>query len=119
VPIFDVELLSDDEPSPTLPRRLAEPLGKLLGSAPGHTWVRVRTCPRSRYAENEVSAPPPWVFVRLVLRKLPGEDELALRARAIAAIVARETGRSVEDVHIQFEEGAGRIAFGGELVRKG
>ncbi len=128
MPIFHVDVYGSVPE--TLARGLAEPLGTLMGSPPGHTWVRTTACPPSHYAENGTpeqasperrapeEQPPAWVFVRVILRALPEEDALAERAMAITKIVAEQTGRSVEDVHVLFEPpAAGRIAFGGELVR--
>jgi phenylpyruvate tautomerase PptA (4-oxalocrotonate tautomerase family) len=116
MPIFHVEL--SGEPPPALARRLADELGALMDSAPGHTWVRIVPCDAAHYAENEIEGAPRSVFVRVILRALPEEDALAERARAITRVVAAASERAEEDVHVYFDPpAAGRIAFGGELVR--
>lgn len=116
MPIFHVELSGD--PPPALARRLADELGILMDSAPGHTWVRIIPCDPVYYAENETEGVPRSVFVRVILRALPDEHALAERARAITRIVAAASGRTEDDVHVYFDPPAsGRIAFGGELVR--
>jgi phenylpyruvate tautomerase PptA (4-oxalocrotonate tautomerase family) len=118
MPIFHVDMQGTSDPPPGLAKGLADELGALLGSEPGHTWVRITRCDPSHYAENAIDVAPDWVFVRVILRRLPDEDALAERALAIASLVARHTGRSREHVHLLFElPPAGRIAFGGELVR--
>jgi phenylpyruvate tautomerase PptA (4-oxalocrotonate tautomerase family) len=120
MPIFHVDLHDTEGPREGLARALADDLGRLLETRPGHTWVRLSRCDPRWYAENDVPDAPRWAFVRVILRALPPEDELATRATRITEIVARHTGRPVEDVHVIFEPpAAGRIAFGGELVRKG
>lgn len=130
MPIFHIDLLDDGAPpDPTLPKRLADAFGALLGARPGHVWVRITRCPPEAYAENGSGPVPRWAFVRVILRELPPEipppgfktipdaEALAGRAYAITNIVAEETGRAAEDVHVYFDPpAAGRIAFGGELV---
>ena len=118
MPIFHVELRSEGEPPPGLARTLANAFGPLFESPPGHVWVRVSSCPPERYAENGEGEVPDWVFVRVILRALPPEDALAARVREITRIVAEASARSPDDVHVYFDPpAAGRIAFGGELVR--
>jgi phenylpyruvate tautomerase PptA (4-oxalocrotonate tautomerase family) len=118
MPIFHVDLADDGPPPPpTLARELARELGALLGSEPGHVWVRVTQCPAASYAENDAPPDPRWAFVRLILRDLPPEHERPVLARAITERVAKAANREVENVHVLFEPAArGRIAFGGDLV---
>lgn len=98
-------------------RQLADTLGTLTQSAPGHVWVRIVPCDPSLYAENETDAPPENVWVRVILRALPAESALAALARASSELFARTFGCSIDDVHVYFDPpAAGRIAFGGELV---
>ena len=60
MPIFHVEL--SGEPPPALARRLADELGALMDSAPGHTWVRiVRT--GSTIASYKSSNGTSWTLV--------------------------------------------------------
>lgn len=130
MPIFHIDLLDDGAPrDAALPKTLADALGTLLHAEAGHVWVRVTYCPPGEYAENGAGEVPRWAFVRVILRTLPPEvpppgfktipasEALAGRAYAIAELVARQTGRAREDVHVYFDPPAvGRIAFGGELV---
>lgn len=52
VPIVEVEIVTDDEPGVTVAQALADGLGAALGAPAGSTWVRLRTLPRSGYAES-------------------------------------------------------------------
>jgi len=119
MPIVTLELVSDD-PAPPAERvqALADALGELFGSPPGATWLRIRTVNRSHYAENGArgDAPQP-VFVEVLERSVPPHDDLAERTRQIAAVVAAQLDRPVENVHVIYAPpGAGRVAFGGDLL---
>ena len=50
MPILTIEvvLADDEELAPGEARALADAAGEVLGSAPGTTWVRLRTLPRER-----------------------------------------------------------------------
>lgn len=125
MPIVVVELLSPEPPPDALASRLADALGPIFESPVGHTWVRCSSCDPRHYAESADPTssaprptPPSWAFVRVTLRAPPDEDGRAGLAARIAAVVAEATARPLEDVHVLFEPpAAGRIAFGGELVR--
>ena len=96
--------------------RAAAALGRLFGSAPGGTWVRVHELRQDRYAENDSKAPAP-LFVSVLHKELPSSLARAEQAKAIAREVAALTGRPMENVHVIFEAaGRGRVAFGGELM---
>jgi phenylpyruvate tautomerase PptA (4-oxalocrotonate tautomerase family) len=123
VPIIDIELLEDEQPgllSTDKIQALADSLGDLFNSAEAGTWVRLRHLPRDRYAENQTridqSTRP--VFITVLKSRLGDENELAAEAKAIAGTVSGILGRSVQNTHVLFQpDAAGRIAFGGELVR--
>ena len=42
MPLIEVEIVDDDELSPTLASRLAEAAGAALDAPAGQTWVRLR-----------------------------------------------------------------------------
>jgi phenylpyruvate tautomerase PptA (4-oxalocrotonate tautomerase family) len=99
-------------------RALADDLGEMFAVEPGHVWVRVLPCEPSLYAENGIDAPAPHVFGRLMLRRHPDEDGLATLAARLTELLVQHIGAPRDDVHLYFEPPvAGRIAFGGALVR--
>lgn len=57
MPIVDIELVAISERalSQILVNSLADSLGKVFGSQPGRTWVRLRFLSREAYAENETN----------------------------------------------------------------
>jgi phenylpyruvate tautomerase PptA (4-oxalocrotonate tautomerase family) len=123
MPMIDVErVLPDGVPaaSPGLAQALADEAGDALGSARGHTWVRVRALPASAYAESGMppladDALPVFVTV-LQAHPLQGEP-LADQVRTLTAALARVLRRDPSRVHVQIAPAAaGRQAFGGRLV---
>lgn len=122
MPVITVQLVGarDDTLPEALAQRLADRLGQALAAAPGTVWVKLETLPPHRYAENgpTLADGERPVFVAVLLHTVPEASTLALRARAIAGAVAEATGRDPGRVHVVFEPAAaGRIAFGGELMR--
>lgn len=115
MPILDVEMVG--EVPEGLAAEIAEAAGRALDSRPGGTWVKLRAIPH--YAENgPIDASVQPVFVRLIERALPEEDALAARVMALAEAIAGACDRPRENVHVIVEPpGAGRVAFGGVLVR--
>lgn len=98
---------------------LADALGRVFGSAPGHTWVRVRALDASCYAENGtvVSTGELPVFVTVQHAAPPTGAELQAEVAAITQTVAACVAREPELVHVSYAAaGAGRQAFGGRLV---
>ena len=120
MPLAVIEIIGGESPvPPTLPRQLADALGTIFGSPPETTWVRVHVVPRDAYAENGVTTPlgAHAVFVEITKRALPTADALATEAALVSTAVAQICDRPPERVHVIYEPpGAGRIAFGGELV---
>ncbi|MBK9573328.1 MAG: hypothetical protein IPO43_11620 [Rhodoferax sp.] len=110
MPIVDIELVCAPEPEITQVSavNLADALGQVFASPPGHTWVRLRYLDCDAYAENQ---------------SVVGTDELPPRppppveVRAITSVLASCLARSVERVHVQYAPAAAcRQAFGGVLV---
>ncbi|HEX9797546.1 MAG TPA: hypothetical protein VGA52_11210 [Anaerolineales bacterium] len=104
------------------PGEYARAAAAVLGSEPGHTWIRRRSLPLEDYAENE-GGPPPGVvpvFVEVLLADLPPASELAPMAERLASVLAAVCQRPAEHIHIVFQPaGRGRVAFGGRLVADG
>jgi phenylpyruvate tautomerase PptA (4-oxalocrotonate tautomerase family) len=118
MPIVDIELVATrhEAIAPDLARRIADELGHVFRSGPGHTWVRVHELPIDRYAENDVATPPQPVFVTVLQAVLPDGTARSAQAQEIAAATARATGRPIDTVHVVFDPPAsGRVAFGGKL----
>jgi phenylpyruvate tautomerase PptA (4-oxalocrotonate tautomerase family) len=121
MPIVTIEQVADDAVVPgDLARRLADAIGEALGATPGRTWVRLRPIPRGHYAESGTSAEdtPRPIFVTVLRRAAPPAERLEAEAAALAHAVAQAMGRSADCVHVEFAPAAaGRLAFGGKLVR--
>lgn len=122
MPIVDIQFVCPQgmDALPVPAQTVADALGRVFGSVPGRTWVRVGILPGVAYAENETvldeSGLP--VFVT-VLHAHPAEgDAFANEIRAVTQAVAACSGRPEECVHVQYSPpAAGRQAFGGILVR--
>jgi phenylpyruvate tautomerase PptA (4-oxalocrotonate tautomerase family) len=118
MPIVDVEIVGADPVASDLASRLADVAGKVFGSSPATTWVRVRLLPQHLYAENHTASPEGWhsVFVTVLKAQRPTGADLESEVSALADGVSAVCGRPVERVHILYEPDAqGRIAFGGRL----
>ena len=102
-------------------QQLADALGAVLQSEPGGTWVKLNRIDESEYAENDTtldsSVQPTLVEV---LKRTPGDEEsLASEAEVIADVVSSVMQRPRQNVHVIYlPQGAGRVAFGGKLVRR-
>ena len=122
MPIIDVELVASEgsdlgEPSVAA---IANALGKVLGSPPGRTWVRLSLLSSSAYAENECSLSEDElpVFATVLHAHPPEGEALAAEVKAITVAIANCLSRSPERVHVQYAPAAaGRQAFGGKLVQ--
>lgn len=120
MPLIEVEVVADDELSATLAAGLAEAAGGALDAPAGQTWVRLRRLTTASYAESgggpPASARP--VFVQVLHARLPDEATLGQQAAALSAAVGEVCGRPADQVHVVFSPaGAGRMAFGGRLLR--
>ena len=121
MPIVDVLVVckTPEQVRSVSAQALADSLGQVFGSAPGHTWVRTQTTAATGYAENGVRLADSELpaFVTVTHSHLPESEALAIEARAVTAAVAKCIGRTNELVHVQYAPpGAGRQAFGGKLV---
>jgi phenylpyruvate tautomerase PptA (4-oxalocrotonate tautomerase family) len=119
MPIVDVELVGAADPDPTLACRLASALGRVFGSPPGRTWVRLRRLPASDYAENDapLGAGEAPVFVTVLHAHPPTGEALQRELAVLTATVAAGVARPAERVHVQYAPAAaGRQAFGGQMV---
>lgn len=123
MPILDVEVVTNPgEPlRDGLAAELADSAGEILGSERGGTWVKLRTLPRGLYAENSgLPAGVSPVFVSVLMGQCPSKGTMSQQAQRLSSSFARACGRPKENVHILFQpNAAGRIAFGGVLVRAG
>ena len=122
MPIVTVEVIAgaDDAMAQDIAQSLADAIGRALESPPGQTWVRVRSVARHQYAENVASldmAQLP-VFVTVLKRQIPDRAKLEGEVAALTGAVAEVIGRPAACVHIEYAPAAaGRLAFGGVLVR--
>ena len=121
MPIVDVLVVckTPEQVHSVSAQALADSLGQVFESAPGHTWVRTQIAAATGYAENGVRLADSELpaFVTVTHSHLPESEALAIEARAVTAAVAKGIGRTNELVHVQYAPpGAGRQAFGGKLV---
>lgn len=104
-----------------LAQRLADAAGAVFQSNPGQTWVRIHDTLPGDYAENAADASSDGihpVFVRVMKHALPEGSLLVEEVRALTEAVALATGRPFDQVHVAYDPpGAGRVAFGGRIVR--
>lgn len=118
MPILEIEIVGEPTARPGLARRLADAAGEALGARPGGTWVRLRVLPEADYAESggtpEGVCP---VFAHVLLARWPEGGPDPAEVRRLTAALAQACGRDPGVVHVRYEPpGAGRQAFGGELV---
>ncbi|MFZ9683577.1 MAG: tautomerase family protein [Cephaloticoccus sp.] len=120
MPLIEIEIIGPSRSVPApLTRQLADALGEALGTSPASTWVRLRTLPASRYAENGTARPlgRKAIFVTITHRQLPTRAQLKREASEVSRIVSTLCNRPADLVHIIYQPpGAGRIAFGGRLI---
>jgi hypothetical protein len=120
MPILDVEPVLPDGVAAPNAQVLADAAGRVFGTAPGHTWVRLRPLASSAYAENgaAVAADALPVFVTVLHAQPPLGDALVLQVQALTIELADVFGIPPQRVHVQIAPaGAGRQSFGGKLVR--
>lgn len=122
MPIVTIQVIAEDSNvayDDAVVQTLADELGKVFGSGPQGTWVRCDYLPRSQYAENEadIGLMQP-TFVEIVKSTLGSEDALAAEALKVSQVVAAVLLRPHDNCHVIYAPpGAGRIAFGGNLLR--
>ena len=123
MPILDIELVQPDgatPPAAASTQALADAAGGVFGSAPGHTWVRLRALPASHYAENGsvLSAAELPAFVTVQHAQPPEGQALARELALLTQALAACLGRAPDRVHVQYAPAAtGRQAFGGVIVK--
>lgn len=103
-----------------LAQDLVDRLGKVLSVQPGHLWLRLQVLPASNYAENDapVAEQDLPIFVTVMHAKSPEGKALEAEAFAVAEAVAEVVAKGRTQVHVEYApSGAGRIAFGGNLVQ--
>lgn len=120
MPILDVELVGKPtHDSDSIAQRLADAAAQALEARPGSVWVKLRWIEGSCYAES-AGAPAGLrpVFVKLLRKTRPEGDALVAEIARLTAAVAAVCDRPAENVHVLYEgDAAGRLAFGGRLVR--
>ena len=122
MPIVTVELVGGEANpmSSDLAQQLANAIGRALNSPPGQTWVRLRPLACNQYAENgpPLDASELPVFVTIVKHQASESAELEAEVASLTGAVAQVVARPASCVHIEFAPpAAGRLAFGGTLVR--
>lgn len=122
MPIVDVTLvLARGAVAPTgTAHQLADALGLALNAPPGHVWVRLHELDTEHYAENDTAVDNSElpVFVTVLHAHRPTPAAMSNEVADLVAAVATCLGRPPERVHIEYAAaGAGRVAFGGKLVR--
>jgi len=122
MPILDVEIVTGSKESleDGLARKLADIAGDILGSAVGGTWVKLRALPREYYAENaDTSVDLRPIFVSILMSKNPSAETMGHQAEELSRSFGMACDRPKENVHVLYQvAAAGRVAFGGELVKR-
>ncbi|MBN1449625.1 MAG: hypothetical protein JW963_01305 [Anaerolineales bacterium] len=130
MPILDIEIVASDSTlnlPAELTQSLADATARVFDSSPGTVWVKLRVIPSAEYAENGGTPEGVYpVFVTVLKSRARAErsrsiqkgseleDEIARLTQAIAEVL----NCPEENVHIIYQpDGAGRVAFGGRLVR--
>ena len=122
MPIVDIQfVLPKNQVLPEgLAQKLVDRLGRALSVQPGHLWLRLQVLPASNYAENEaqVADHDLPIFVTVMHAKSLTGKALEDEAFAVAEAVAEAVAKGRTQVHVEYApSGAGRIAFGGNLVQ--
>ena len=121
MPVVTVEFVSDlDHPiRDGLAQAIADAVGRVLGTPPGQTCVRLRSLQPNQYAENDahLEASDFPVFVTLLERLPPAGADLQAQVTSLTEAIAKVVGRPGGCVHIEYASAArGRVSFGGRLV---
>lgn len=118
MPILTVEHVTDQPLASDAARRIANAVAEVLEADVARVWVRLRHLPRMAYAENDIDVAPAPFFVEMLVRAWPSEEVRATQSTAVCTAIARTLDVKVERVHLLWAPpAAGRVAFGGELVR--
>lgn len=119
MPILDVEIVlrSDEILESELAQKIADEAGKIFGTSPGGTWVKMQFLPDQSYAENGGAKEVHPIFVSILKSKLPSAAEMQKEVDLLTQAIARICNRPSENVHIIYSpEATGRVAFGGKIV---
>ena len=123
MPLIDLEIVVPshaEPPGAAAVAALADALARVFGSAPGHTWLRVRQLDRAAYAENGtlLSDAELPVFATVLHAHPPLGAALEAEVAALTLALADALRRPADRVHVQYAPAAAaRQAFGGTLVR--
>lgn len=122
MPVLDIEIVAPDltQNLPAdLTQSLADSAAQVFGSKPGTVWVKVQTILAANYAENGGAPDGVYpVFVSVLKSKVPKGSELEEEISQLTEVIAKVLNRAPENVHIFYQpDGAGRVAFGGKLVK--
>jgi phenylpyruvate tautomerase PptA (4-oxalocrotonate tautomerase family) len=121
MPILEVEIVASGETDrlpADLTQSLADVAAQIFNTPQGTTWVKVRVLPSAHYAEDHgrpLGIHP--VFVTVLKSHVPDNGALEREISLLTSAIARVLNRSETNIHIVYQtEGAGRVAFGGQLV---
>lgn len=122
MPILEIELVAsgEDESLPhELTQALADAAAHVFESPQGTTWVVMRVIPPGHYAENHGRSPGVHpVFVSVLKSRIPGGRALEAEIARLTSAIAQVLNRPETHIHILYRpDAAGRIAFGGRIVR--
>jgi phenylpyruvate tautomerase PptA (4-oxalocrotonate tautomerase family) len=128
MPILDIEIISSDSDPLTglgrvLPTNLTQSLvdeaSQVLDAPVGTVWVKVQIIPSQYYAEDHGTPLGVYpVFVTVLKSRVQKGSALEDEIARLTKVIAKVLNRPEENVHIFYQpDGAGRVAFGGKLVR--
>jgi phenylpyruvate tautomerase PptA (4-oxalocrotonate tautomerase family) len=122
MPILDIEIVSSDSTQglpADLTQSLADGAAQVFDSPPGAVWVKLRMIPSTEYAENGGTPPDLYpVFVTVLKSRSPEGSALEDEVAQLTEAIAKTLERPAENIHIFYQpDGAGRVAFGGRLVK--
>lgn len=122
MPILEIELVASDS-TPSLPadltQSLAEASAQVFDAPPGTVWVKLQVIPLTQYAENGGMPEGVYpVFVTVLKSRIPEGSVLETEIAQLTKVIAGALNRSETNVHVFYQpDGAGRVAFGGKLVK--
>jgi phenylpyruvate tautomerase PptA (4-oxalocrotonate tautomerase family) len=122
MPILDIEIVASDS-NLSLPANLSQSLAdaaaRVFDSDPERVWVKLRVIPSEQYAENGGAPEGVYpVFVTVLKSRVPEGSALEDEITQLTKVIAKVFDRPESNVHIFYQpDGAGRVAFGGNLVK--
>ena len=122
MPVLEIEIVirPGEILRATLAKELADAAAAVLISAPGGTWVRLRTLAPDRYAEGPGLSPAVFpVFIEVLKAAVPDADAMQAEVTQLTSIFSGLLDRPKENVHVIYvPAGRGRVAFGGNLLKE-